>query len=149
MFTKEERSSFPYWFAHWCSFQMTALNHHMWKPKYLFHDIEKPWLRLFLPYKKVQKWHRHHHNHHLEWLDDKLKGCKDGDIRKILDRFDWEGMVIDWECSRFTKLASPKNAREEVRGMWTIEGLSKYPYILNCADLARERIDEVLDKYNF
>ena len=22
MFTKEERSTFPYWFAHWCAFQM-------------------------------------------------------------------------------------------------------------------------------
>ena len=26
MFTKEERSGFKYWFAHWRTFQMTALN---------------------------------------------------------------------------------------------------------------------------
>lgn len=151
MFTKEERSSFPYWFAHWCAFQMTALNHKMWKPKYLFHDWEKPWLRIFLPYEKVQKWHRHHHNHHLEWLDDRLRDCqfKDGDIRKILDGFDWKGMVIDWECSRFTKIASPMTAREKVRDVWTIKGLGKFPSILGWQELVRNRIDEVLDKYEF
>jgi len=151
MFTKEERSSFPYWFAHWCAFQMTALNHKMWKPKYLFHDWEKPWLRIFYPYPKVQKWHRHHHNHHLEWLDDHLWNCqfRDGDIRKVLDRFDWEGMVIDWECSRFTKIASPMTAREKVRDVWTIKGLGKFPSILGWQELVRERIDKVLDKYEF
>lgn len=149
MFTKEQRSTFPYWFAHWCAFQMTALNHGIWKVKYLFHDIGKPWLRLFLPYTKVQQIHRHHHKHHLEWLNDKLGKCVDGDIRKVLDRFDWEGMMIDWECSRFTKLASPKNAREEVHDMWTIAGLSKYPNILRWFNVVKERIDEVLDKYGF
>ena len=46
MFTKEERSGFKYWFAHWCAFQMTALNLKCWRPKYLLHDIEKPWLSL-------------------------------------------------------------------------------------------------------
>ena len=54
-FDKEDRSTFPYWFAHWCAFQMTALNLGIWKFKYLFHDWEKPWLRLFLPYKKMMR----------------------------------------------------------------------------------------------
>ena len=31
MFTKEDRSSFKYWFAHWCGFQLTALNLGIWK----------------------------------------------------------------------------------------------------------------------
>ena len=26
MFKEEDKSSFPYWFAHWCAYQMTALN---------------------------------------------------------------------------------------------------------------------------
>lgn len=26
MFTKKDRSTFKYWFAHWCAFNMTALN---------------------------------------------------------------------------------------------------------------------------
>lgn len=99
MFTKEERSTFPYWFAHWCAFNMTALNLRAWKFKYLFHDIEKPWLRLFWDYEKVQRWHRHHNNHHLEYL---LRGT-----------VDVEAMLIDWECSRFTKEASTLTARQE------------------------------------
>ena len=98
MFTKEERSSFKYWFAHWCAFQMTALNLKCWKFKYLFHDIEKPWLKLFLTYDKVQHIHRTLNNHYLQY--------------KYPNRIDWEAMVIDWECSRFTKEAAPLTARE-------------------------------------
>lgn len=98
MFTKEERSSFKYWFAHWCAFQMTALNLKCWKFKYLFHDIEKPWLKLFLTYDKVQHIHRTLNNHHLQYKHPNL--------------IDWEAMVIDWECSRFTKEAAPLTARE-------------------------------------
>ena len=98
MFTKEERSSFKYWFAHWCAFQMTALNLKCWKFKYIFHDIEKPWLKLFLTYDKVQNLHRTLNNHHLQY--------------KYPNRIDWEAMVIDWECSRFTKEAAPLTARE-------------------------------------
>lgn len=94
MFTKSERSSFSYWFAHWCAFQMTALNLHHWRPKYLLHDIEKPFLKLFLDYEKVQKWHRTHNSHHTEY-----KG-----------QWDTYAMVIDWECSRFTKVEAQLNA---------------------------------------
>lgn len=99
MFSKEERASFSYWFAHWCAYNMTALNLKCWKFKYLFHDIEKPWLMLlWKDYDKVQKYHRVNNNHHLEY--------------KNRDKIDWEAMVIDWECSRFTKIASPLAARE-------------------------------------
>lgn len=153
MFTKEERSSFPYWFAHWCAFQMTALNHHMWKPKYLFHDCEKPWLRLLFPYEKVQKWHRQYHNHHLEWLENAMKNSK-GNIHKALDRFDWEAMMIDWECSRFTKEASPLTAFMEVKKWFGSKNKreawkDKYPYIYVWWDLVNERCIEVLLKYDF
>ena len=96
MFTKEERSTFKYWFAHWCAFQLVALSSHAWKPKYLLHDIEKPWLKLFWPYPKVQKWHRQHNNHHLEYTGKK--------------KLDYEAMCIDWDCSRFTKSNSQLNA---------------------------------------
>ena len=101
-FTKDERSSFSYWFAHWCAFQMTALNLHIWKPKYLLHDIEKPWMKLILrDYKKVQRRHRYNHSHHLEYL-----------YNHSLWDFDIDAYIIDNECSRFTKQASPVNARE-------------------------------------
>lgn len=100
-FNKSERGKFRYWFAHWCSFQMVALLYGMWKPKYLLHDIEKPWLMLLWrnDYSRVQKWHREHANHHLEYG----KGMLNMDI---------EATLIDWECSRFTKEAAPKTALE-------------------------------------
>ena len=97
MFTKKERGGFKYTFAHWCAYQMTALNLGIWKFKYLFHDFEKPWLKLILrDYKKVQKWHRTHNAHHMEYEKKWVA----------------EAMIIDWECSRFTKKASPLSAKE-------------------------------------
>lgn len=107
-FTKEDRSTFKYWFAHWCAFQMTALNLGAWKFKYLFHDWEKPWLRLFLPYKKVQKWHRYHRRHHPEYAE------KHG-----WDKVDWDEMIIDWECCHYTKVAQPLNAPETLVGLFS------------------------------
>ena len=101
MFTKEDRSTFPYWFAHACAFNMTALNLKVWKFKYLFHDFEKPWLKLFMrDYMKVQKWHRHHNKHHVEYLF-------------MHGKADMEAMAIDWECSRFTKQAQQLDAMGE------------------------------------
>ena len=98
-FNKEERSSFSYWYYHWKAFNLTALSLGAWKLKYLFHDIEKPWLRLFMDYKKVQEIHRRNNSHHLEY--------------KHAPNYDWEAMVIDWECSHLTKYASPLTARQE------------------------------------
>ena len=104
MFDKKDRSTFPYWFAHWCAFQMCALNLRAWKFKYLFHDIEKPWLMLlWRDYKRVQKYHRTHNRHHLEYDGNKI--------------YDFEAMIIDWECSRFTKSAAQLNARQEYEAL--------------------------------
>lgn len=112
LFTKQERSTFSYWFAHWCAFQMTALILHRWKLKYLFHDFEKPWLKLFLPYKTIQKWHRTHNKHHIEY------GEKHG-----YDKVDWEAMLIDWECSHYTKENCPRNAYDEAYFyLWGLDG---------------------------
>ena len=127
MFTKEERSTFPYWFAHWCAFNFTALNLRIWKFKYLFHDIEKPWLKLFLKdYAKVQKIHRLTNRHHLEYAG------KNG--------IDCEALIIDWECSRFTKLNSPLKVRDEVNKKIN-EGHPK-------SDFLKEKIIPILDKLN-
>ena len=99
MFDKSERSTFKYWFAHWCAYNMTALNLKCWKFKYLFHDILKPWLKILLnDYSKVRKIHRKNAKHHLTY--------------KNVNKIDWEAMVIDWECSRYTKTNAPMNARE-------------------------------------
>lgn len=97
-FDKKDRSSFSYWFNHFLAFNIVALDLRHWKLKYLLHDIEKPWLKLILrDYKKVQKWHRRHNAHHLEYPKEK----------------DFEAMVIDWECSRYTKEAAPRTAIKE------------------------------------
>ena len=102
MFDKSQRSKFDYWFAHWCAFNMTALNLGVWKFKYLFHDIEKPWLMLmWKDYKRVQQWHRKHNSHHLEYEKE----------------YDFEAMVIDWECGRFTKSAAQMTARQEFESL--------------------------------
>ena len=98
LYTKAERSTFPYWFAHWKAFNKVAFSLHDWKFKYLFHDIEKPWL-LFLwkDYKRVKKWHRDHNKHHLD---------------NPMGKYDWKAMFIDWECSRYTKAEAQLNAYE-------------------------------------
>lgn len=78
---------------------MTALNLKCWKWKYLFHDIEKPILKFILrDYDKVRKIHRKYNKHHITYKDK--------------SKIDWLAAVIDWECSRFTKLDAPMNARE-------------------------------------
>lgn len=97
-FTKKDRASFKYWFAHWAAFQMVALNLGIWKFKYLFHDIEKPWMKLFFSYPTVQKFHRRNNRHHLSF--------------KSPSKIDWVALVIDWECCRYTKAECPLNARE-------------------------------------
>lgn len=133
MFTKSERSSFPYWFAHWCAFQMTALNCRSWKFKYLFHDIEKPWLKLFLPYKKVQTIHRMYNRHHPEWLERQLFGLPNQYspmVEKLLDKFDYDGAIIDWECCHYTKLEEPLDAHDEYKRVLDYEYFkNKYPWI--------------------
>ena len=96
-FDKSQRSTFPYWFWHWLAFNITAKRLGVWKFKYIFHDMEKPWLKLIWDYKKVQTWHRTHNDHHLQYG------------KKI----DLVEMAIDWECSRMTKTSCPLNARQE------------------------------------
>lgn len=103
-FSKGSRSKWPYWFAHWCAFQLTAITLHCWKLKYLLHDIEKPFLLSFSKdYSWVQSWHRKHNRHHTEW-------ALWHDLR--WDKIDWEAAIIDWECSALTKSEAQMNARE-------------------------------------
>lgn len=98
-FGKSQRSTFRYWFWHWRAFNSVALELGVWRPKYLLHDIEKPFMRLFMPYKKVQKFHRSHNRHHLEYPGGR----------------DWTAMFVDWECSRYTKEGCPLAALGEAR----------------------------------
>lgn len=133
MFTKKDRSSFKYWFAHWCGFQITALNLGIWKPKYLLHDIEKPWLKLLWrgDYKKVQSWHRRHNKHHLEY------GLEHG-----WDAIDWEALMIDWECCGLSKQEAQMDARETLE--YEIDRIKWKPY----ANKISLKLMPLLNKYN-
>ena len=131
MFTKKQRGGFKYTFAHWCAFQMTALNHGCWRWRFLFHDWYKPWLKLFLPYTKVQKFHRTHARHHEEWI-----------ILHPNRKPDVLAMVIDWECSQYTKEACQLNARETLKER-------KHQDIDLAVFKAYLEAEQIMFKYNF
>jgi hypothetical protein len=100
-FNKSQRGGFRYWFWHWLAFNRTAAQFRAWQPRHILHDIEKPWMMLWYrtltwmwlipgdPYLYVQRWHRTHRKHHLEYHDP--------------SRRNWTDMVIDWQCSVLTK----------------------------------------------
>ena len=156
MFSKNERATFKYTFAHWCAFQMTALNNKCWKFKYLFHDIEKPFLKLIWPYKKVQKWHRFHNNHHIENYFYQMAKSK---YRKC--NYDWEATAIDWECSHYTKTSCPLLAKvtleveyeklvsnenkyvNEIRKMYEIDDSRYYILVKNFYENMDKKIKEI------
>lgn len=135
-FTKSERAGFGYWFSHWCAFQLTALRLGCWKFRFLFHDIEKPWLRLFLPYEKVQKIHRKRSRHHLEYFRN-----------HTAEQVDWLAMVIDWECSPLTKWDAPRNAVDTLNHLWSKLGTEYHLSEEKCSVL-QFRIRQVLRKLN-
>ena len=130
-FTKSERSTFKYWFAHWCAFQLTAFNLKIWKFKYLFHDFEKPWLRLIWPYKKVQSFHRFHNRHHLEYA-----------LEHGFDKIDWEALMIDWECSELTKENCPLDCRGEMENKLSENKWKDYEQEI------RSHLEPLLEKYS-
>jgi hypothetical protein len=106
-FDKKDRSSFPYWLSHWAAYNLVALKLGVWKPKWLLHDIEKPWLKLiWRDYKRVQKWHKHHNKHHI------FSGRRYG-----LNKVDWLAAVLDWESSRYSKNSALLTARQETEAI--------------------------------
>lgn len=112
-FGPDKRGHFIYWCWHWVAFQYVAIDLRAWRPRFLFHDIEKPFLMLlWKDYKRVQQYHRNHSRHHLEY-----KGKKE---------YDWLGMLIDWECAHLTKIAKPLNAIEKLRDLVKKNRLTPY-----------------------
>lgn len=108
LFSDTEKSTFAYWWAHNRAFNKIAKEWGVWKFKYLFHDMEKPFMKLFLPYDKVRKWHRSHNRHHLSYPDK--------------TRIDWMALIIDWECSHLTKASQPMNCYS-----YALYMMEKYP----------------------
>ena len=108
-FTKDDRSTWRYFWAHWHAFQMVAITLGVWRPKHIFHDWYKPWLKMIgFKYSFIQQFHRRHAKHHLEWLNGHSPAS-----------MDWISLIVDWECSQYTKEACYRNAREEME--WIIE----------------------------
>lgn len=70
--------------------------------KYLFHDLDKIVMYIFIPFigtKRIRRIHRNISKHHIENY-------------KYSWECNYEEAVIDWECSRFTKPNEPMTARE-------------------------------------
>ena len=104
-YNETEKGTFHYWFEHVKAYNWVAFKYGVWKPKYLFHDFEKPWLKLILgDYEKVRKYHKAHSRHHLGYQGHRKK--------------DWNAMILDWECSRYTKIKNPLDAIETIDWMY-------------------------------
>lgn len=105
LYPESKKSTFGYTFSHWLAFQKTAIKLGVWKPKYIFHDIEKPFLMwLWKDYPRVREWHRKHSKHHYQY--------DNGEIAPWLF-CDYVAMVVDWECSHLTKLDKRLAAYDE------------------------------------
>lgn len=83
------KGSFRYWFVHCREYNKYARKQGVWKFKYLFHDFDKPWLHFFMTHEKVRKLHKSYSTHHLDYSGP--------------NKIDYDGVIIDWEVSRFTK----------------------------------------------
>lgn len=106
-FNVDKKGTFKYTFWHWLAYNLVAMKLGAWKPKWLLHDIEKPWLKLIWgDYKRVQKWHKHHNKHHI------FSGRRYG-----LNKVDWLAAVLDWESSRYSKKAASKTALEQANSI--------------------------------
>ena len=85
-----------------------------------------------MPYEDIQKFHRRNSNHHLEYLEYK-------DPVKL----DWVSLVVDWECSQYTKNACKNNARDEMED-WISNNIDDI-YTIYCLN---RYMRPLLDKYN-
>ena len=112
-YDKEDRGRLVYTLSHWLAFNYVALRQGCWRPRFLLHDMEKPLLMLKYKgdYSKVQRHHRAHSRHHLEY-----------EGRRSID---WLGMVIDWECAHLTKKAKPLTAIEKIRDLLSKDRLDE------------------------
>lgn len=126
-FGKNQRSTFPYWFAHWCAVNMVAILLGVWKPRFLFHDILKPFHMWWCKdYVKVQLKHRANSRHHLTYAGSRTK-------------IDWVMMMVDWEAGHYTKENQPLLAREEAERQ-----MKKHP---EYKEEIKQNLLPLLDKY--
>lgn len=116
LFSKDYRATKYYSIAHVAAFNMVAALCDKWQFKYLFHDFEKPFLMLLWnDYKRVQKYHRTHSSHHLEYHGT---------------NFDYTAMCIDWECSKYTKSNAQLDCSQTIA--WYIKRNNKQELQILC-----------------
>lgn len=77
--------------------------------KYKFHDWDKLILYLLIPFvksKTISNWHRKYSKHHPTFNRNGER------IMKPANKVKWTEAIIDWECSRLTKVDKQLNAIE-------------------------------------
>ena len=83
--------------------------------KYKYHDVDKVFLYLFLPFlgtDGIKKIHKKINKHHI----------------KDYTSNNYEESIIDWECARFTKPDKPETAREQTMIKW--KETKHYPFLI-------------------
>lgn len=137
MFTKKDRGTFKYTIAHVLAYNSTAIVLGQWRPRHLFHDWEKPWMLLIAklaykihilnedPYQWVRSWHKTHRKHHCDYYRDATLTKPRKDVCPV-------DIIIDWECSRYTK--------------GYMKGASAYEYYMSKRDSLPEILKIDLDR---
>lgn len=101
---KDSWKHIPYTWKHYLAFLKTEKNL-LGYYKYKFHDWDKLFMYIFIPYLGTQQIHKKHQkrsSHHLT-------------PNKSISKINFEEAVIDWECARFTKPDKPMNARQTLQ----------------------------------
>ena len=132
-FGQKDKGTFKYWVWHLIAFNTVAWKCKHWRPRHLFHDMEKPLLLLLWEdYRRVRLWHKHHNRHHL------MYGIDHG-----FENVNYIDMMIDWESSHLTKADSKGSAREELE-----DQLNGRAFYLSSAqkEYVRERATEALEE---
>lgn len=98
----------PYTLKHYFAFmkvQKDLLGYY----KYMFHDWDKLFMFIFLPFlgdRIINQWHQKHNRHHPIYTI----GKNWEERLKTEDKVDWFEAIIDWECARITKPDKPLDA---------------------------------------
>lgn len=106
---KDSYNHIPYTWKHYLAF-LRVEKQLLGKYKYMFHDWDKLFMYIFLPWlgvKRISRVHQRINKHH----PIVTKGGRKIFI-KSPKRVNWEEAIIDWECARITKPDKPLNARD-------------------------------------
>ena len=112
---KDSYNHIPYTWKHYLAF-LRVEKQLLGKYKYMFHDWDKLFMYIFLPWlgvKRISRIHQRTNKHH----PIVTKGGRKIFI-KSPKRVNWEEAIIDWECARITKPDKPLNARDTLEKVY-------------------------------